>query len=207
MDPEKKLCLKNCRAQRKQTHTPYTNRTRASMPDTDVFYSTDMLALALLEALGEHAGVAANSTASIVELLCRVAREKRVLRLTSHELALSETLKMCIEALPDALVAKLPLIVAPGGDLKSFPVSDAECSVGFQRQESTDPAAQELVGCQAVLVAFWDMLQLGMPQHPPLYRLALFDVVLQGVLHRTREDVPAVLRALGERGYCAEVAG
>ena len=174
------------------------------MPDTDVFYGTEMIALALLEVMCENAGVAAQSTSSIVELLCRVACEKRVLRLTSQDLALSETLHVCIEALPDEMMAKLPLLLAEGGDLKSFPVTDAECDVGFQRQETPDPAAQELVGCRVVMLAFWGMLQHGMPKHPKLYRLALFDVVLQGVLNRTREDVPALLGALAQEGYCAE---
>ena len=173
------------------------------MPDTDVFYGTEMIALALLEVMCENAGVAAQSTASIVELLCRVAREKRVLRLTSQDLALSETLHVCIEALPDEIMAKLPLLLAEGGDLKSL-VTDAECDVGFQRQETPDPCRAGARRVPRRHARVLGMLQHGMPKHPKLYRLALFDVVLQGVLNRTREDVPALLGALAQEGYCAE---
>ena len=58
-----------------------------------------------------------------------------------------------------------------------------------------------VLGPELILLGFWRMLQAAMPEHEDVYRLGVFDVVFQGILHKSRLDVPELLSALEAEGY------
>ena len=77
------------------------------------------------------------------------------------------------------------------------------CNAGFAFPHDDGASAPPILGTELVLTAFWVMLDDAMRQHKRVYRTGYFDVVLQGMLHKSRVQVSPLLASLAGHGYQA----
>ena len=76
------------------------------------------------------------------------------------------------------------------------------CNAGFAfPHENGTTTVPPILGAELVLTAFWVMLDNAMREHKKVYRTGYFDVVLQGMLHKSRVQVSPLLVILAGHGY------